>query len=88
MENGKTNRKEYTEVKEISRVVTSREEAVDGVIEIMEASHFTDEHLVKCVLGYIDKVIKPEFKADATIKVIEGIGEALPKHTISIERKE
>jgi predicted transcriptional regulator with HTH domain len=87
MENEKTNTKHYTDVKEISRVVRSREDAVEGVIDIMEASHFTDEHLVKCVLGFIDKVIKPEFKAEVTIKVIEKMGDALPKHTITVRKE-
>ena len=86
MENEKTNRKEYSECKEISRVITSREEAVEGVIEIMEQSHFTNKHLVNCVLGYIDKVIKPEFKAEVTIKVIEGLIDALPKHKVVISK--
>jgi len=86
MENEKTNRKEYSECKEISRVITTREEAVAGVIEIMEQSHFTNKHLVNCVLGYIDKVIKPEFKSEVTIKVIEGMGEALPKHKVTISK--
>ena len=88
MENEKTNRKEYSECKEISRVITSREEAVEGVIEIMEQSRFTNKHLVNCVLGYIDKVIKPEFKAEVTIKVIEGLIEALPKHKVVISKIE
>ena len=84
MENEKT----YTECKEISRVISSREEAVDGVIEIMEASHFTDEHLTNCVLGYIDKVIKTEHKATVTINVIEKLAEALPNHRVTIKRNE
>jgi hypothetical protein len=80
------NRKTYTEVTSLERVITSQDDAVDAVVEVMDQARFGDKHLVRTVLSYIDKVIKEEYKAEATVGVIRGLADALPQIKVAITK--
>jgi hypothetical protein len=78
MENKKTNFKGYSDVKEYQRVISSKRDAIEVVVEIMTASRFDSDEVCLSTLTYINNVISDKKKVHATLAVIYLLTRAFP----------
>jgi hypothetical protein len=75
------NEKHYCDSKIVTKVISSKDEAVDAVSDLMVHAEFDCEEVVKSVKRFVKGIIKPEFVDKALITIIDELADALPSNT-------
>ena len=72
------NKKTYGDVKEYQRVISSKGDAVDVLVEVMDNAELSGEHVAASILLYVNKTIRDEKKVYAIMSIIKDLIEPFP----------